>query len=92
MKTIEKMKKKTKMKKISQQYATSYSQNSYKRYESVMNDGNIKQKLLELQITLKTQIDELKLLKSQQQEPGLFFSPQMGFQASDQSISVASCR
>jgi hypothetical protein len=80
------------MKKISQQYATLYSQNSYKRYESVMNDENIKQKLLELQSTLKTQIDELKLLKSQQQEPGMFFSPQMGFQASDQSISVASCR
>jgi hypothetical protein len=68
------------MKKISQQYATSYSQNSYKRYESVMNDEHIKQKLLELQSTLKTQIDELKLLKSQQQQPGMFFSPQMGFQ------------
>jgi hypothetical protein len=34
------------MKKISQQYATSYSQNSYKRNESI--DEEIKQKLLEL--------------------------------------------
>ena len=67
------------MKQVSNQYATSFAQNSSKINES-NTDQEIKKKLLELQDTLKGQIDELKLLKSQQQQRGMFYSPQMGFQ------------
>ncbi len=35
---------------------------------------------------MKIQIDELKLLKSQQQQPGMFFSPQMSFQNQNQCV------